>query len=62
MYMAGRALQSAQQLGNGMENQGSGINARQGQELLSKASRLASGSGPVQLPTQWAKYNLHTSF
>jgi len=53
MYMAGRALHSAQQLGNEMDIQGSGINAWQGQELLSTASRLAPGSGPVQLSTQW---------
>jgi len=53
MYMAGRTLQSALQLGNEMDNQGSGINAWQRQELLSTAYRLAPGSGPVQLPNQW---------
>jgi len=53
MYMAGRTLQSALQLGNEMDNQGSGIKAWQGQKLLSTACRLAPGSGPVQLPNQW---------
>jgi len=53
MYMAGRSLQSAQKLGNGLDKEGSVINGWQGQELLSKASRLAPESGPVQLPTKW---------
>ena len=37
----------------GLDNQGSRFNAWQGQELFSKAPRLAPGSGPVQPPTQW---------
>jgi len=51
--MAARTLQSAQQLGNGLDNQGSRFSAWQGQELFSKASRIAPSSGPDQLPTQW---------
>jgi hypothetical protein len=53
IYMAVRTLQSAQQLGIGLDNQGSRFNAWQGQGLFSKAPRLAPGSGPVQPPTQW---------
>lgn len=54
--MAARTLQSAQQPGIGLDNQGSRFNAWQGQELFSKAPRLAPGSGPVQPPTQWVSW------
>lgn len=53
IYMAARTLQSAQQLGIGLDNQGPRFNAWQVQELFLKASRLAPGSGPVQPPAQW---------
>ena len=50
IYMAARTLQSAQHLGNGLDNQGSWFNAWQGQELFQWVSGISPPPNSRTIP------------